>query len=83
MRLEHADKELSLLFNELKDTGKGKIPVEKISFLKNVGLLISAREKILNNLKRKIFPTKNPDKIPMPEQHLNQQLNQQYLLHLN
>ena len=25
------------------------------------------REKVLNNLKRKIFPTKNLDKIPTPE----------------
>ena len=41
--------------------GKGKSLVEKRYFLDDVGLLISAREKILNNFKDKIFPTKNPE----------------------
>ena len=35
------------------------MPSEKKSFLKNAGLLLNAREKILNNLKRKLFPAKN------------------------
>ena len=38
---------------------KGKNPVEKISFLKNVGLLLSAGEKVLNNFKGKVFPIKS------------------------
>ena len=36
-----------------------------MNFLKNVGLLLSAREKILNNSKSKIFSTKNIE--PQPE----------------
>ena len=47
--------------------GKRKSLVEKISFLKNAGLLLSAREKVLNNFKGKIFPTKNLDKNATPE----------------
>ena len=34
----------------------------------NLGLLLSAREKVLNNFKYRIFPIKNLDKI----QHMNQ-----------
>ena len=36
----------------------------KKSFLNNLGLLFSAREKILNNFKRRLFPIKKLDKIP-------------------
>ena len=39
--------------------GKGKMPVQKRSFLKNVGLPLGAREKILDSFNSKIFPTKN------------------------
>ena len=46
---------------------KGKIPFEKRLFLKNAGLFIRAREKILNNFKSKISPMKNPDKTPTPD----------------
>ena len=40
------------------------IEVEKGSFLTNVGLFLSAREKVLNDFKSRIFPMK--DKIPTP-----------------
>ena len=43
---------------------KGKTPIEKRSFINNVGLFLSAREKMLNHFKNKIFPIKNLDKIP-------------------
>ena len=39
--------------------------LEKRTLLKSLGLLLSAREKILNNFKSKIFPTKNIE--PQPE----------------
>ena len=42
--------------NELKDIDKGKIPAEKQFSLKNAALFCSAREKILNKFKSKIFP---------------------------
>ena len=50
--------------------GKGQIPVEKISFLNYTGLLISSREKIVNNFRGKIFPKKSlnqPGPEPEPE----------------
>ena len=37
------------------------------SFLNNLGLLFSAREKVLNTFKSKLFPIKNLDKIPRHE----------------
>lgn len=47
--------------------GKDIMPVEKITFKKNIGLLFSARQKILNNFKSKMFPTKNHESEPIPE----------------
>ena len=40
--------------------------VRKLLFLKNTGFLLSAREKILNNFKSKIFSTKNLESKPEP-----------------
>ena len=77
---------------------KGKTPIEKRSFINNVGLFLSAREKMLNHFKNKIFPIKNLDKIPTPKSTLvptvfhapaptrkprPDRLIQQYLIHLN
>ena len=42
------------------------MPFEKRPFLKNTGLLIIARDKILNNFKSKIFPTKYLESEPEP-----------------
>ena len=64
LSIKDADKEQIQIANELKDMGKGKMPGEKKSFLKNAGLLLNAREKILNNLKRKLFPAKNIESEP-------------------
>ena len=64
LSLKDADEEQIQIANELKYIGKGKMSVEKRSFLKNVGLLLSAREKILHNFKSKIFPTKNLESEP-------------------
>ena len=44
--------------------GKGKIPIEKRFFINNVGLFLSAREKMLTHFKNKIFSVKSLDKIP-------------------
>ena len=50
---------------------RGKISLQKKSFLNNLDLFLSAREKILNNFKSKIFPIKNlgenPTTEPTPE----------------
>ena len=48
LSIKDADKEQIQIANELKDMGKSKMPGEKKSFLKNAGLLLNAREKILN-----------------------------------
>ena len=47
--------------------GRGKMPVEKRSFLKNGRLFLRAREKIFNNFKSKIFPIKNQDENSTPD----------------
>ena len=52
-------------------TNRGKIPVEGKSFLSNVGLLLSGREKILKNFKSNILPLNSQDKIPTPETTLD------------
>ena len=53
--------------DELKNFEKGTKTLEKKSFLNNLGLLFSAREKVLNNFKNRLFPIKNLDKIPARE----------------
>ena len=40
---------------------------EKKYFLNNLGLLFSAREKVRNSFKSRLFPIKNVDKIPRRE----------------
>ena len=62
MPLEDADQEQSHLVNELR-VSKVNIPVEGKCFVKNARLFVSAREKFLNNVKCKMFPTKNLNKI--------------------
>ena len=42
--LKEVDEEQIQIASELKGMGKGIIPVEKITFQKNAGLLLSARE---------------------------------------
>ena len=63
MLTEAADKEQSDLANKLIGINRGKIPVKKRLFLNNARLFISARGKILNNVKSKIFQIKNLNKI--------------------
>ena len=41
--------------------------MKKSIFLNNLGLLLSAREKVLNSFKSRLFPIKNLDKIPTRE----------------
>lgn len=59
--------------------GKDKILDKKRSFLSNIGLFLSAREKIQDNYKSKIFAKK----IGIRLQHQNQHQKQKYLIHLN
>ena len=62
--MKDADEEQIQTASESKDMRKGKMLVEKKSFLKNTGLLLSAREKIVNNFKSKLFPTRNLEPEP-------------------
>ena len=41
--------------------------LEKKTFLNNIGLLFTAREKVLNSFKRRLFPIKNLEKIATRE----------------
>ena len=41
--------------------------LKKTLFLNDLGLLFSAREKVLNSFKSRLFPIKNLDKIPTRE----------------
>ena len=79
MALKDANKEQIQLADELKDIGKGKISVEKATFLKKAALLIIAREKFLITLKAKYSQQKTQIKF----QQLNQPLNQQYLIFIH
>ena len=49
---------------ESKKFYKGTKTLEKKSFLNNLELLFSAREKTIDNLKSRLFPVKNLDKTP-------------------
>ena len=51
----------------MKNFDKGIKALETKSFLNNLGLLFSAREKVLNSFKSRLFPIKNLDKIPTHE----------------
>ena len=55
------------MFNELKNMNRGPKPVEKISFLNNVGLFLGARRKVINEFKSRTFSIKNLDEISTPE----------------
>ena len=59
LSLEDADNNESKFATELKNFNKGIKTLEKKSFLNNLGLSFSAREKVLNSFKRRLFPIKN------------------------
>ena len=63
MALQDADKEQSELVKKLSGMNRGKISVEKMSFLDKLRLFLNAREKNPSNLKNKVFPIKKTDKI--------------------
>ena len=66
----------------LKGIDKGVKPAAKRCFLNNIGLFLTAREKILNNFKSDKVPTPAqapaPASVPAPtpQQHRNQHLSQ-------
>ena len=62
--IEKADNKQCNFANELKNFDKGIKGLENNSFLNDLGLLLSARGKVLNSFKRRLFPIKFFDKIP-------------------
>ena len=58
LSIENADNEQSDLFRILKNLNKAKKSPEKVSFLKNVGTLLEARQDVLNNFRSNTFPIK-------------------------
>ena len=67
MSIEDTDKEQNKLVSKLRGMNRDKIPAEKRPFLKNLGLFLSAKEKIRNIFKSEIFPTKLPTPEPTPD----------------
>ena len=63
LSIEKADIEQSYFATELKNFDKGIKTLEKKSFFNNLELLFSARGKVLNSFKSRLFPIKNLDKI--------------------
>ena len=61
LSIEKADKTQSNFANELKNFDKGINTLGK-KVLNNLGLLFSAREKLLHSFKNSLFPIKNLDK---------------------
>ena len=51
----------------MKNFDRGTKTLDKKSFLNNLGLLFSAREKVLNSFKSRLFPIKNLDTFPTRE----------------
>ena len=88
LSVKDTDEEQSNLISILKDINSGVKPVEKRSFLNNIGLFLIAREKILNNFRSKIFRIKNTSAEQALNKHLNKHLNlnhhlnRNYLVHL-
>ena len=65
--LEDADNGQSNFATELMNLGKGKKKTpEKKFFLNNLELFVSAREKVLNNFKSRLFSMKKLDKFSTP-----------------
>ena len=66
-----ADNKKSYFVNELKSFDKSTKALEKKPFLNNLGLLLSARDKVLNSFKSRLFLLKKLDKIVTREQAKN------------
>ena len=64
LSIEETDNKQGDFAKELKNFDKGIKTLEKNSFLNNLGLLYSAREKVLNSFKSRLFPIKDFNKIP-------------------
>ena len=67
LSIEKADDKQSNFTNELKNFDIGMKGLEIKSFLNNLGLLFSARQKVPNSFKSRLFPIKNLDKITTRE----------------
>ena len=67
LSIEKADDKQSNFTNELKNFDIGMKALEIKSFLNNLGLLFSAREKVPNSFKSRLFSIKNVDKITTRE----------------
>ena len=67
LSLKDADDEQSNFAAKLKNLDKSKETIKKNFFKNYLGLLFSAREKVVNNFKSRLFPIKNLDKVPTRE----------------
>ena len=55
MSLKNVDDEQSKFANKLKNIDKGIKSVGKKLFLSNIGLFFTAREKVINKFKKRLF----------------------------
>ena len=70
LSLEDVDEKPSKFAAKLQSFSEGNKAIETLKnfiVIINLGLLLSAREKVLNNFKYRIFPIKNLDKISTHE----------------
>ena len=67
LSIEKADKKQSNFANGLKNFDKGTKTLDKKSFTNNLGLLFSAKEKVLIIFKSRLFSIKNLDQISTRE----------------
>ena len=58
LSVEKADNKQSNFANELKNFDEGIKKLKEKSCFNNLGLLFSAREKVLNSFKSRLFPIK-------------------------
>ena len=56
LSIENADNEQSDLYEWFSNLKKGRKSLEKISFLKNVEILLRAKEDVLNSFKSNLLP---------------------------
>ena len=64
LSIEGPDNKQSNFANELKNFEKGIKGLEKKSFLNNIVLLFSTREKVLNSFKSRLLPIREPAREP-------------------
>ena len=67
LSLKDVDDEQIKFAKKSKNIDKSMKPVKKKLFISNTGLFFTAREKVLNNFKNRLFPIRDLEPEPEPE----------------